>query len=177
MPADVHEKGFDHPEQCNEREQSWPSPPPSCSLSPQPSSRVSSDGCSTDSVYQASNTCSEWSSAGEPEGIQRFTLLHELGRCRHNADCNSSAINLNLEAITDVCQKSVLKRCCLVPDRGSSGTVSLAVEVATGRQVAIKQIPVGPCFKAEAVLRELENQQLCRGHPHIIQLQVSCTPM
>ena len=66
---------------------------------------------------------------------------------------------------------------CFYADRGSSGSVSLAVEVATGQRVAIKQIPVRPRFRAAAVLRELENQRLCRGHPHIIQLQVSFFPM
>jgi len=54
--------------------------------------------------------------------------------------------------------------------RGSSGFVLLALDRQTGQQVAIKFIPTGAAFKEASIQRELTNQAMCSGHPHIVQL-------
>lgn len=56
--------------------------------------------------------------------------------------------------------------------RGSSGFVLLALDRQTGQQVAIKFIPTGAAFKEASIQRELTNQAMCSGHPHIVQLLV-----
>ncbi len=48
----------------------------------------------------------------------------------------------------------------------------LALDRQVGRQVAIKFIPIGPDFKEASIRRELANQAMCSGHPHIVQLLV-----
>lgn len=50
--------------------------------------------------------------------------------------------------------------------------VQLAVDGATGRQVAVKFLR-RDTLDATAVLREVQNQRACAGHPHIVQLLVS----
>ena len=162
--------GVDHSRRFNSTRQSSPRPLPSRTPSPQPSRASSvheSVGPGADSASYYSDTDSAWRPASE--GIQRFTLLHELGRCR-----KASTHAIVFTAPSSCCMTHALRyQLCY---RGSSGAVFMALETASGRQVAIKRIPLRPRFRADAVLRELENQQLCRGHPHIIQLQVSCTP-
>ena len=73
--------------------------------------------------------------------------------------------------------------CCLfdrsgIPDllslcRGSSGQVVLCIDVHTGEHVAVKLVLRGPNFSHQSISRELFNQGLCTGHPHIVQILVS----
>ena len=58
--------------------------------------------------------------------------------------------------------------------RGAHGTVVLAQDRLTGREVAVKAIPLGTT-NAAVVERELCNQLLAAGHPNVVQLQVSLT--
>lgn len=54
--------------------------------------------------------------------------------------------------------------------------VQLALDGATGRQVAIKFLR-RDTLDAAAVVREVQNQRACAGHPHIVQLlDVFVTP-
>ena len=52
----------------------------------------------------------------------------------------------------------------------------LALDRWAGQQVAIKFIPIGPDFKEASIRRELTNQAMCSGHPHIVQLLVPPPP-
>lgn len=74
------------------------------------------------------------------------------------------------------CQQPNLKAFINFQCSGSSGLVLLCEDQRDGLQVAVKLIPRGPEFSAAAVRRELTNQCLCRGHPHIIQLLVRGGP-
>ena len=56
--------------------------------------------------------------------------------------------------------------------RGSSGFVQLAVDAHTGQHVAIKFVARGDSFSHTSITRELFNQRLCSGHPHIVQILV-----
>ena len=51
--------------------------------------------------------------------------------------------------------------------------MALAVDMRTGRRVAIKFIPRAGCSSPSGlVLRELQNHKACHGHPHIVELVV-----
>jgi serine/threonine protein kinase len=58
--------------------------------------------------------------------------------------------------------------------RGSSGFVQLAIDLHTGEHVAIKFVERGDSFSHTSITRELFNQRLCSGHPHIVQILVRC---
>ena len=152
----------------------------SCAPSPQPSRDALSDGHGSDSTPVSREVSSPGPSAwrtvegSSSEGLQRFVILQEVGRYYAARSllvlCTAVVWLLVLHDDATRADASCLRGC----NRGSSGTVCLAVEAETGRRVAIKQIPVRPRFKADAVLRELANQRLCRGHPNIIQLEACC---
>ncbi len=59
--------------------------------------------------------------------------------------------------------------CCC---SGSSGFVELAVDMHTGEHVAVKFIARGEGFSHSSIQRELFNQRMCAGHPHIVQILV-----
>lgn len=49
--------------------------------------------------------------------------------------------------------------------------MQLAADAATGRHVAVKFL-LRDTLDASAVLREVQHQRACEGHPHIVQLLV-----
>ena len=50
--------------------------------------------------------------------------------------------------------------------------MQLAVDLHTGEHVAIKFVERGDSFSHTSITRELFNQRLCSGHPHIVQILV-----
>ena len=84
--AQVYAKGVDDSQRSSDYTlQCSLAPPQSCTPSPQ-HSRASSDGPSTVSAAHPGDTDSPWRPAAAAHGIERFTLLHELGRCSLTAN-------------------------------------------------------------------------------------------
>lgn len=53
--------------------------------------------------------------------------------------------------------------------------MQLAMDLHSGEHVAIKFVARGDSFSHTSITRELFNQRLCSGHPHIVQILVRCT--
>lgn len=46
------------------------------------------------------------------------------------------------------------------------------MDMHTGEHVAVKFVARGDGFPQQSITRELFNQRLCSGHPHIVQILV-----
>lgn len=55
--------------------------------------------------------------------------------------------------------------------------MQLAIDLHTGEHVAIKFVERGDSFSHTSITRELFNQRLCSGHPHIVQILVRCAKL